>query len=345
MPAPLASKITDFFSHHAEEPDAARTRALVTGSVALGAYLTGTVVRWVRRARRPTSDTLPPALDATVRAQELMEGCARFYERAGAGVPLVLLHSFNAAASSFEMKPLFEHFAATTARPLYALEWFGFGLSDRPPVRYRPELYQRQLRRFLSEYLHEPAEVIALSLGGEYAAVVACEATFLIRKLVLLSPTGLAPGARSSLMQRALLGLASGTGAFELLFYRLARRETLRRFYARQVFGEGSEVPGEVVEYAYRTAHVLGAHYAPRRFIDGSLFLGEQARRAYARLPVPTLMTAPQDAASLVQDFDGLDEVAARNAAHVQTRRLPAGLMPQWEAPAALFAVLDDFLG
>ncbi len=348
MPGKLANKITDIFSHQAteaSEPGSARNTALVTGSVALGAYLTGAVIRLARRARRPLPETLPPCLEATVRAQELMEGSARFYERPGVGVPLVLLHSFNAAASSFEMQPIFEHYARTTARPLYALEWFGFGLSDRPPVHYRPELYQRQLRRFLSEYLHEPAEVVALSLGGEYAAVVACEATFLIRKLVLLSPTGLAPGAGSSLVQRALVGLVYGAGAFELLFYRLARRETLRRFYARQVFGQDAQVPEALVDYAYRTAHVLGAHYAPRRFIDGSLFLGEQARRAYARLPIPTLMTAPEDAGALVQDFDGLADVQARNAPRVQVHRLPTGLMPQWEDPDALFAVLDDFLG
>lgn len=329
--------------NRAPHSDTAR-KALVTGSVALGAYLTGAVARWVRRSTLYRPEALPPALEAPVHEQELMEGQARFYARDGVGVPLVLLHSFNAAASSYEMKPIFEHLAATTERPLYALDWLGFGLSDRPPVRYRPTLYQRQLRRLLSEYVNAPADVVALSLGGAYAAVVASASSFLVRKLALVSPTGLSAGQHSSLAQRALLGLADGAGAFELFFYRLTRRDSLRRFYARQVFLEDAEVPNGLVNYAFLTTHVRGAHYAPRRFIDGTLFLGEETRNAYLHLPRPTLIVVPEQTNGLIQSFDALDEIAAQNDTYIRAETLPSGLMPQWETPDALFPLLDDFL-
>lgn len=328
-----------------DDSSVARNTALVTGSVALGAYLTTLIARRVKRAQRSNPSALPPALDVPVQEQELMEGRARFYERPGKGVPIVLLHSFNAAASSFEMKPIFEHLAATTHRPLYALDWFGFGLSDRPPVFYRPELYVRQLRRFLSEYLHEPADLIALSLSTEYAAVVSREAPFLVRKLALLSPTGLQLGsALSNPIRRAVIGLAEGTGAFELFFYRLTRRDTLRSFYARQVFLKNTEVPPDLVNYAFLTTHVRGAHFAPRRFVDGSLFLNERARQAYLQIQLPTLMIAPQTTDDLVQDFDGLNELLDDNAAYLSVERLPSGLMPHWETPGLLFKTLDAFL-
>lgn len=328
-----------------DDSNLARNTALVTGSVALGAYLTALIARRAQRARRPHATALPPALNATIREQELMEGRARFYERPGDGVPVVLLHSFNAAASSFEMKPIFEHLAATTQRPLYALDWFGFGLSDRPPVSYRSALYVRQLRRFLSEYLHEPADLIALSLGSEYAAVIAHEAPFLVRKLVLLSPTSLHTDASlSSPIRRTIIGLADGTGAFELFFYRLTRRDSLRSFYARQVFLSGTQVPPDLVKYAFLTTHVRGAHYAPRRFVDGSLFLKEHARQAYRQVELPTLIVAPEAANDLVQDFDGLDDLANANADYLTVERLPSGLMPHWETPALVFKHLDTFL-
>ncbi|HMB92577.1 MAG TPA: alpha/beta fold hydrolase [Rhodothermales bacterium] len=328
-----------------DDSNLARNTALVTGSVALGAYLTALVARRAQRARRPTATALPPALNAKIREQELMEGRARFYERPGEGVPVVLLHSFNAAASSFEMKPIFEHLAATTERPIYALDWFGFGLSDRAPVSYRSELYVRQLRRFLSEYLHEPADLVALSLGSEYAAIVAQEAPFLVRKLVLLSPTSLQPGnALASPLRRTLIGLAEGAGAFELFFYRLTRRDSLRSFYARQVFRTGTEVPPELVKYAFLTTHVRGAHYAPRRFVDGSLFLDERARLAYQQVQLPTLMLAPVAADDLVQDFDDLDDLVNANPEYLTVERLASGLMPHWETPAVLFEHLDAFL-
>ncbi len=321
-----------------------RSKALVTGSVALGAYLTGAVVRWARRSTLYRPEDLPPALKAAVHEQELMEGRARFYKRKGTGVPLVLLHSFNAAASSYEMKPIFEHVAATTDRPIYALDWFGFGLSDRPPVRYRPALFQRQLRRFLSEYLNEPADVVALSLGAAYAAVVATEAPFLVRKLVLIAPTGLSSNDGPSLVQQALFGLADSAGAFELFFYRLARRETLRRFYTDQVFSDGIDAPHGLVNYAFLTTNVRGAHHAPRRFLDGTLFIPEHVRHACARLRRPTLIVTPEQDDGLIPSFETLSDVAASNDAYIQIHTLPTGLLPHWEDPEAFFDLLDDFL-
>jgi pimeloyl-ACP methyl ester carboxylesterase len=141
-----------------------------------------------------------------------------------------------------------------------------------------------------------------------------------------------------------LLGLADSTGAFELFFYRLTRRDALRRFYARQVFLEGAEVPHKLVNYAFLTAHVRGAHYAPRRFIDGTLFLGLQAQHAYTRLQRPTLIIAPEQDGGLIQSFELLDDIAAGNDTILQVHRMSTGLLPQWEAPEALFERLDAFL-
>ncbi|RMH53250.1 MAG: alpha/beta fold hydrolase [Bacteroidetes bacterium] len=319
------------------------SRALVTGSVALGAVLTGAVLRRIRRQRRPAPEDLPPALQAEVRTSELMEGRVRYYARPGGGVPIVLLHSINAAGSSFEMKPIFDHLAAATHRPLYALDWLGFGRSDRPPVAYRPELYQRQLRRFLSEHLREPADLVALSLAAEYAAAVASDAPFLVRKLVLISPTGLDADLSRSALVRHLVGLSDRVGVFELAFDRLTRPASLRRFYAEQVFLDGRLVPDELVHYAHVTAGARGAHHAPRRFVAGQLFMGEAAWEAYVRLAVPTQIFTPRDAASTVQRFDRLPDLVHRNV-DVRARTMPTGLLPHWEAPGLLLPALSDFL-
>src|SRR5690625_2713643 len=89
-------------------------RALVTGSVAAGAIVTGALV-WAFRKRVLRIQDLPPAIDADVHEMEIMEGRYRFYAREGKGIPIVLLHSVNAVASSFEMKPIFDHLCASTS--------------------------------------------------------------------------------------------------------------------------------------------------------------------------------------------------------------------------------------
>lgn len=337
-----------FFS--SDRPDAAPDAPLpwkpiaAVGSLVAGAAATGKALRWARQQTLPVGPLSPPALEASVEPFELMEGAARCYHRPGTGTPLVFLHSFNAAASSYEMKPLFDHYAETTDRPLFALDWLGFGLSDRPDIVYRPALFQRQLRRFLSERVPTAADVIALSLGGEYAATVALTSPFLVRSLVLLSPTSL--GARSNVKptRKALVHSLAATGVFELFFYRLARRASIRSYYARQVFQDAADVDEALVDYAYLTANVKGAHHAPRYFVAGDLFLSEAARTAYAKLQVPTLMVIPDLPGGTIQRFERLAHTRARNADFLHVHAIDAGLMPQWDRLPTLTAAIASFL-
>jgi pimeloyl-ACP methyl ester carboxylesterase len=325
-----------------EDGEGRRRTAIVTGSVAVGALLTGSIFRRIRHLKLSPPEDLEPALDADLHTLEIMEGRTRFYAREGAGVPIVLLHGIHAAGSSFEMKPLFDHLAASTERPIYALEWFGYGCSDRPPVRYTPSIYLRQLRRFLSEQVHQPADLVALSLSCEYAAELAGSLPYLVRRLALIGPTGLSEPRSRSILQRTAVSMASSVGAFEIFFHRLSRADVLRRFYQRQIFRE-VPVPEELVAYAWKTTHVQGAHHAPRYFVQGALSTGS-APAVYSALRVPALMVAPASSDGLVQQFDLLEETAAHNAAFLNVARLPGGLLPHWEGPDRLFQVLDAFL-
>lgn len=318
-------------------------RAIVTGSVALGALITGAVLEKARRTKFPFPYQLTPALDAPVFELLTMEGYARYYRREGSGVPIVLLHSINAAGSSYEMKPIFDHLAKTTDRPIYAMDWLGFGLSDRPPVRYRPGLYQRHLRRFLTEHVGESADVIALSLASEYAATIANAYPALVRRLVFISPTALGPTNRS-VVQRTAIEVASGVGAFEVLFARLSTRENIRRFYQKLVFSQDAEVPQDLVDYAYLTSHAKGAHFAPRWFVEGALFMHDYAWRTYTNLSVPVLIVLPRATPDSVQAFDRASELKGINPSIFELVTLPTGLLPQWEGPDLLFETLDVFL-
>lgn len=321
-----------------------RIRTIVTGSVAVGALVTGAVLEKTRRDRLPRAEQIPKAIDAEVEEMEIMEGKVRYYKRPGSGVPIVLLHSVNAAASSFEMKPIFEHLAAHTDRPIYAMDWLGFGISDRPAARYTPGLYQRQLRRFLSERVRSSADIIALSLASEYAATIAHAFPVLIRRLVFISPTGLGPAMHESMFQQAVIGVASSVGAFEVFFARLTQRASLRSFYAEHVFSKPENVPAELVEYAYVTAHAKGAHHAPRRFIQGALSMKEYAPRTYTYVRAPMLFVIPESDPEMVQDFNRAEEIAAANPEHLRIHKINSGLLPQWEAPQELFDAVDEFL-
>ena len=56
----------------------------------------------------------------------------------GKGTPLLLIHSINAAASAYEMRPLFQYFIGL--RPVYAIDLPGYGLSERRDQTYTPRM-------------------------------------------------------------------------------------------------------------------------------------------------------------------------------------------------------------
>ena len=326
-----------------DDGDLGRKTALVTGSVALGAVITSSLFRRIRHLKLKSPKELTPAIDAETGSMEVMEGRARFYRRDGTGIPIVLLHSINAAASSYEMKPIFDHLAKSTARPIYALDWIGFGRSDRPPVRYTRFVYERQLRRFLSEHVHQPADLIALSLASEYTAEIARSLPYLVHRLILISPTGLSDKATTAAWRRALVSLSDSVGAFEIFYYRLTQPQLLRKFYDHQIF-RSSTVPEELVDYARETTLVAGAHHAPRFFVQGELDGGTKAISLYRDVRVPTFILVPEDDSNLIQRFERVDELVGSNPEYIHFERLPSGLMPQWEVPYHCFDAIDRFL-
>lgn len=317
---------------------------LTTGAAAAGAYAGLAAARWWAQRTLPPPSSIPPALDWETRTLETPLGRSHCYVRPGSGPPLVLLHSFNAAASSFEMKPIAEHYAATTDRPLFAVDWLGFGRSSRPGTAYTPAHYAHQLYQVLTELADAPADLIGLSLGCEYAAWMGLQAAPQVRRLALISPTGLTTPRGPSLAGRFALALAGPTGLFELAFYQLTRRASLRRYYERQVFLDADRVPDALLDYAETMTQVKGAAHAPRRFVDGSLYLDEVVSTIYGRLYRPTLLLTPSRPGPTVQSFDQLPALLDQNPRALSHETVPGGLMPHWETPAPLFVALDAFL-
>ncbi|MBZ0306880.1 MAG: alpha/beta fold hydrolase, partial [Anaerolineae bacterium] len=119
-----------------------------------------------------------------------------YVDKSQVGRPLVLLHSINAAASAYEMRPLFNHYR--TLRPVYALDLPGFGFSERPNRVYSPDLYKETITDFLQTQVGEAADVIALSLSSEFAALAALEQPSLFHSLTMISPSGFSYKGRSS---------------------------------------------------------------------------------------------------------------------------------------------------
>ncbi len=138
-----------------------------------------------------------PAVDGERKEMDTqVDGRLSYYYEPGKGRPLVLLHSVNAAASSYEMKPLFEHYRGQ--RPVYALDLPGYGFSEHSPREYTPEVFSTAIAEFLLTQVGKAADVVALSLSAEFAARVARDNPELFHSLALISPSGMTMRARQA---------------------------------------------------------------------------------------------------------------------------------------------------
>lgn len=213
---------------------------------------------------------------------------------ATAPTPMLLIHSINAAASAYEMRPLYEHYRAD--RPVYALDLPGYGQSDRSARTYTPRLMTdavlavaREVQRLHGKRL----DAVALSLSCEYLARAAHEDPGLFRSATLISPTGFnrirplegPPGSNRG--KSWLLSLLSFRVWAASLFALLTRPGVIRYFLQRTW---GSKLIDEgLFEYCCLTTRQPGAANAPFYFLSGFLFSGD-INAVYESLQLPVWM-------------------------------------------------------
>lgn len=293
---------------------------------------------------------IEPAIDAE---QERFDGkttpqlnvyTARYTPQEGEAdpAPLVLIHSINAAASAYEMCPIFEMYRGK--RDVYALDLPGFGFSDRSDREYSPAVYQQAIIDLL-ERVGQPADVVALSLGCEFAASAALARPELFRTLTMLSPSGFTRRDKKRVSQAAN---EDGTSDFfynlfsfplwgQAFFDLIATRRSIHYFLQQSFEGV---VDARMEAYAYRTSHQPGAHHAPLYFVTGKLFRKDIREQVYEKLTLPVLVIYDID--NFVR-FDTLPDLLDERQNWRAVRIVPTRGLAQFEKMPEVARQLDRF--
>jgi len=299
--------------------------------------------------RDATAGSAAPSLPLPVpgerRETERRAGRLAYYV-AGEGRPLLLIHSINAAASAYEIRPIFEHCRAR--HRVYAVDLPGYGASDRSPRDYTPGLFADAVRDMVEVIAEEnggaPIDALAISLSSEFLARVAAEWPERFRTLALITPTGFnrgadglrAPPGTTREMPR-LRRFLERPWVSRPLFRLLVCRRSIR-YFLRRTFGSRDVDPG-LVDYAYLTAHQPGARHAPLAFLSGRLF-SRDIRDVYERLTQPIWL-----AHATRGDFKDFSEVGWTQARGNWTvRAFPTGALPHFEEPETFLEEYEAFL-
>ena len=260
-------------------------------------------------------------------------------------VPLLLVHSINAAASAYEVLPVFEHYAGT--RPVYALDLPGYGHSDRVDRIYTPRVMTDAILAVIDAIRQrhgaKPIDVMALSLSSEFLGRAAVEQPDLFRSVALISPTGF--DARGPLLgpdgtnrgkpavHRAITVQLWRRKLFELLTSRVSIRYFLGKTFGTQAIDEG------LADYDYLSAHQPGAEHAPYSFLSGYLFSND-ITRVYEGLSGPVWMV--HGTRGDFVDYSKKGRFADRRNWTIDV--FETGALPQFEALETFATRYDAFL-
>ena len=310
--------------------------------------LLGAGLAWIAHSRRNVFHAIPmtAALDGELRTFEGPAGVVAYYvsgphtataSRAvppRANPPLVFIHSINAASSSAEMRPLFEHYAAS--RRVYSIDLPGFGFSDRRDMTYSPHLYRDTINQFVADVVGGPADAVALSLSAEFMAQAAGARPDLYRSLTLLSPTGMSQQRESVKPNEALYRFLRVPIWSRPLFDLITSRPSIRLFLGlsqRQGFDR------DLGDYAYITSHQPGAEYAPFQFLANLLFT-QDIFNTYYSLDKPVLVLYGRGPNTRV---DRVDELRRRPNWQIHQMK-GSGELVHFDNPDGVIVRIDEFL-
>ncbi|MEE7457481.1 alpha/beta hydrolase [Methylorubrum populi] len=289
---------------------------------------------------------LPPALSGRRSTLRTRSGRVNLYAAdAQGGRPLLLIHSINAAANAYEVRPLYEHYRSR--RPVYALELPGFGCSERADRLYTPRLMIDAIVDAAAEISARhggaPLDGVALSLSCAYLARAALERPELFASLGLISPTGFDGRLSGEGPADAHRGnpVARQLAAFPLwgrpLFDALVSGPSMR-FFLEKTWGS-RDIDEGLFAYDRLSARQPGAEHAPFSFLSGYLF-PDDTTRVYEALTLPVFMV--YGARGDFVDYRHVGEVAGRP--NWTILRLPTGAFPHFENRAAVTNAYDAFL-
>lgn len=144
---------------------------------------------WLRAVTILAASALLTAQTVMVQDKQVtVAGRAAHYLEAGAGPPVVLLHGLGADSRAWRTTIP----ALSKGAHVYALDFLGFGQSDKPEIPYRISVLSDFVIGFLEAAHIKKATIVGHSLGGWVAARVAATHPGSVDKLVLVDAAGYA---------------------------------------------------------------------------------------------------------------------------------------------------------
>lgn len=246
------------------------------------------------------------------------------YIEKGRGKPLLLLHGIGAGCSHKEYKNNIENLSKSYH--VYAMDFLGFGYSDKPQTTYTAYMYSSLITDFIKDIIKQPTGIIASSSGAAFA-VVACKMNPIwFKKLLLIEPTGIHDSIAENKDTSLRMFLESpiiGTTIYNLI----SSKKNCRLFLLKNIlFAKEKYSSSDVWLDNYYTAHYGGANakYALASFL--TKFMNVDIKPMLKELNVPVYFVWGESSIlNPLKNMEAIEEIKPRStyAIFEQTRQLP----------------------
>ncbi|MBF2078264.1 MAG: alpha/beta hydrolase [Synechococcales cyanobacterium T60_A2020_003] len=266
------------------------------------------------------------------------------YETRGSGSPVLLLPAFSTVSTRGEMQGIAEQLAPHFQ--VVAIDWLGFGQSDRPALNYQPALYRQLLQDFLQVQFDQPVAVVAAGHAAGYAMQVAQQTPCPWSKMVLVAPTWKGPlrvmGAPTP-VRDAVRELVCSPGIGEALYTLNTAPAFLKFMYRQHVYVDVNKLTPEFMQQKYEITQHSGGRYAPAAFVTGTLDpmqSHEEFLQIGQALSVPTLVViGEQSPGQSKAEMEALAKLPG-----IQSDRLSGSLGLHEEYASEVAAIVVPFL-
>jgi pimeloyl-ACP methyl ester carboxylesterase len=266
------------------------------------------------------------------------------YETRGSGTPVLLLPAFSTVSTRAEMQGIAEQLAPHFQ--VIAMDWLGFGQSDRPALDYQPILYRQLLQDFLHAQFNQPIAVVAAGHAAGYAMQVAQQTLCPWSKMVLVAPTWKGPlrvmGAPTP-VRDAVRELVRSPGIGEALYSLNTAPAFLKFMYRQHVYVDANKLTPEFMQQKYNITQHSGGRYAPAAFVTGTLDpmqRHEEFLQVGQALSLPTMVViGEQSPGQSKAEMEALAKLPG-----IQSSRLPGSLGLHEEYANEVAAIVLPFL-
>ena len=177
------------------------------------------------------------------------------YIKKGSGTPVLLLHDLTPGSSSYEFSLLIDSLAEK--HEVYAIDFLGYGLSDKPNITYTNYLYVQSVIDFIKTIIGRKTSILATGDAAPVGIMACHNDGEVIDKVVLINPQSINKLNQIPNKQTKLLKFLIDTPILGTLLYNLqTTKESYKKVFLEEYFNEPFHIKDEVLLSYVESSHL-----------------------------------------------------------------------------------------